>query len=69
MWYNQYTICNGPARVDAMRGVLGVMTCIQWVYIAWYDIKKSGCDVIRISYDVIHIVAVLSYIPWGLYDR
>ena len=33
------------------------------------DIIKSGCDVIGSSYHVIHIVAVLSYIQRGLYDR
>ena len=35
----------------------------------WCDIIKSGRDVICSSYDVIHIVAVLSYIKWGLYHR
>ena len=37
--------------------------------IAWSDIIKSGCDTICNSYDVIHIVAVLSYIQWGLCDQ
>ena len=28
------------------------------------DVIKSGCDVIYITYDYIHIVEVMSYIPW-----
>ena len=31
--------------------------------------RKSVCDVICSSYDVIYIVAVLSYIQFGFYDR
>ena len=33
--------------------------------IEWCDIIKSGCDVIGSSHDIIHIVAVYSYIKWG----
>ena len=70
MWYNQYTINNGPATVYSMTGILGVIHEYSGCdVIAWCDIRKSGCDVICSSYDVIHIVAVLSYIQWGLYDR
>ena len=31
MWYNQYTVSNSSATVDAMTGMLGVMTLIQCV--------------------------------------
>ena len=33
-------------------------------YIKWCDVIKSGCDVICSAYDVIHIVAAMSYIHW-----
>ena len=38
-------------------------------YIKRCDVLNCGCDVTCSAYDVIHIVAVLSYIEWGLYDR
>ena len=33
-------------------------------YINWCDVIKSGCDVICSAYDVIQIVAAMSYIHW-----
>ena len=33
-------------------------------YIKWCDVLKSRYDVICSVYDVIHIVAVMSYIHW-----
>ena len=51
---------------------------VSWVWwheytgcdvLAWCDIIKSGRNVMCSSYDVIYLVAVLSYIQWGLYDR
>ena len=37
--------------------IAGAMT-----YKKWYDVIKSGCDVKCSAYDVIHIVAMMSYI-------
>ena len=62
MWYNQHTVSNGATSVDAITGILGVMTEYSgYDDIAWCDIIKSGCDVICSSYDIIHFVDVLSY--------
>ena len=33
-------------------------------YIKWCDVLNCGCDITCIAYDVIHIVAVISYIHW-----
>ena len=33
-------------------------------YIKWCDVLKSGCDVMSTVYDVIYIVAVMSYVHW-----
>ena len=32
--------------------------------IKWCDVLKGGCDVICSAYDVVHIVAVMSYVYW-----
>ena len=34
-------------------------------YIKWFDVINCGCDVTCSAYDVIHIVAVMSYIHWA----
>ena len=57
MWYNQYTISNGPATVEAMTGILDVMT-----YKQLYDVINRGCDVINSAYGVQYALAVISYI-------
>ena len=33
-------------------------------YLKGYDVLNCGCDVTCSAYDVIHIVAVMSYIHW-----
>ena len=33
-------------------------------YIKWCDVLNCGYDVICSAYDVIHIMAVMSYIHW-----
>ena len=34
-------------------------------YIKWCGVLNCGCDVTCSAYDVINIVAVMSYIPWA----
>ena len=62
MWYNQYTINNGPATVYSMTGILGVIHEYSGCdVIVCCGIIKSGYDAICSSYDVIHIVSFICY--------
>ena len=73
MWFNQYTINNGPATMDAMTGILGVMTWIQWVWshsMVWYQKEWMRCHMWFIwchtycGWVIIHTIGVLWSTIW-----
>ena len=54
-----YTVAVMADRMGFKSDIVDLMS-----YIKWCGVLKSGCDVICSAYNVIHIVAVMSYIHW-----
>ena len=50
-------MCDDRDTVDVRSDRVDMMS-----YIKWFDDLNCGCDVTYSAYDVIHIVAVMSYI-------